>query len=247
MDLIPLGVRRVTRAGQRGGIFRAHSNARGGRRGGERRQEWQDGGGIGTPLRAKGRQNGAGGFARRRERGEGVSRSRTRRGASGARRGRGGLRAERHTRERRERRDAPLAERACGGMAVLTPALARRAARRTARRGSCVRSGGGQGERSEGAGLRLRQRPAGRRPARYGGAEPHRRAEAGKLRAATWRGAGKRRMSVVPPQRASRLTFGAGCAAHAAGWNSSPRPAGRWHVARERAAVCRWAAGEQAA
>jgi len=172
--------------------------------GGERWATWPGQGGWSgrtaaesARRHARGEGEWSGRIARRRERGGGDSRSRTRRGASGARRGCGGLRAERHTRERRERRHAPLVERPCGRTADVVLALARRAARRDARRGSCVRSGGGQGERSEGAGLRLRQRPAGRRPARYCGAEPHRRAETGKAGLATWTAAGKRRMSVV--------------------------------------------------
>ena len=108
------------------------------------------------------------------------------------------------------RKPATPGERACGRTADVAQALARRAARRDARRGSCVRSGGGQGERSEGAGLRLRQRPAGRRPARYCGAEPHRRAETGKAGLATWTAAGKRRMSVVRNANAHRAKPSAG-------------------------------------
>lgn len=92
----------------------------------------------------------------------------------------------------------------------MSRALARRAARRDARRGSCGRSGGGEGERSEGAGLRLRQRPAGSRPARYCGAEPHRRAETGKAGLVTWTAAGKRRMSVVRNVNAHRAKPSAG-------------------------------------
>jgi len=138
----------------------------------------------------------SGRFARRRERGEGVSRSRTRRGASGARRGRGDFaRSAKHASGRAK--TPPHPENALAAGRRMSRALARRAARRDARRGSCVRSGGGQGERSEGAGLRLRQCLAGRRPARYCGAEPHRRAETGKAGLATWTAAGKRRMSVV--------------------------------------------------
>ena len=88
-------------------------------------------------------------------------------------------------------------ENALAAVRRMSRALARRAARRDARRGNCVRSGGGEGERSEGAGLRLRQRPAGSRPARSCGADPHRRAETGKAGLATWTATGKRSMSVV--------------------------------------------------
>lgn len=49
-------------------------------------------------AKREGKGNGAGGFARRRERGEGVRQSRTRRDASEARRGE--LRTERHIRKR---------------------------------------------------------------------------------------------------------------------------------------------------
>ena len=144
------------------------------------------------------------------------------------------------------RRHAPLVERPCGRTADAAMSLARRAARRDARRGSCVRSGGGQGERSEGAGLRLRQRPAGSRPARYCGAEPHRRAETGKAGLATWTAAGKRRMSVVRDRYAQRAKpSGARCAetwivAHDAGWKSRRCWAGRRHAERRGR---RWEAG----
>ncbi len=113
-----------------------------------RRVEWQDGGRLGTPPRARGMQNGAGGFAWRREQGEGVSRSRTRRGASEARRAAATLRGAPHSRVD-EGKHAPIAERACGGTGDVTPALARRAATRSARVGAaqqrcaaCGRGGG---------------------------------------------------------------------------------------------------------
>ena len=102
-----------------------------------------------------GKANGAGGFARRREQGEGVSRSRTRRGASEARWGRGGLRAERHTRERRERKHAPLAERACGGMAVRNARAGPKGSHALRARGSCPAAVRGQRAGRRGAGACL--------------------------------------------------------------------------------------------
>ena len=144
------------------------------------------------------------------------------------------------------------------------PTLARRTATRSARVGAAQQRGAACARPARGGRWRWRVPEAQRRarsaapPRRR---EPHRRAEAGKAGLATWTAAGKRRMSVVPPQRASRLTFGARCAAHAAGWNSSPRSAGRRHVARSGrrcagvrsvsrqrdGAGCRWVRGRHAA
>ena len=156
----------------------------------------------------------SGRIARRRERGEGDSRSRTQRGASGARRGCGGLRAERHTRERRERKHAPPVERPCGRMADVACAGPKGSPTRRAPwelRSQRWRPGRAQ----RGRWVAPAAAPGGTPPARYCGAEPHRRAETGKAGLATWTAAGKRRMSVV--RHASR---------------TAPNPSG--HDARRR-------------
>lgn len=99
---------------------------------------------------------------------------------------RGGTRrqcAERQARERRERKHASLAERARGGTADVTPSLARRAARRYARRGSCTAAVAELRTASVGRRRRWRvpERSEGRgAPQPHNGAEPNRRAEAGK-------------------------------------------------------------------
>ena len=182
-----------------------------------------------------GKANGAGGFARRRERGEGVSRSRTRRGASGARRGRGGLRAERHTRERRERKHASLAERACGGMACPHAHAGPKGSHALRARGSCpaavrglrtasARGGGGAGAcLSAAKGAERRTPTAARSLIARGGGQ-------GWIGDADSRGQAKDERG-FPPTRIAPDFWGRMRRA-CCGWEFVPHSAGRRHVAR---------------